>query len=94
MTEYITKEQAEKIARSQDVVDLHYNLASHAELSEVIYRAINLAFEQRLEVVGYAYTDTLKASIPIVKDGQGILFVKGSEFQDSTPLYALKGDSK
>jgi hypothetical protein len=92
MTEYITKEQAQDIATivtNGEGIDGEINLT----LAE-FRRAINLAFKQRLEVVGYAYTDTLKASIPIVKDGQGILFVKGSEFQDSTPLYALKGDSK
>lgn len=94
MTEYITKEEAEKLAAELRIPILKNAAKGFVCSFEQFYEAINLAFEQRLEVVGYAYTDTLKASIPIVKDGQGILFVKGSEFQDSTPLYALKGDSK
>jgi hypothetical protein len=87
MTEYITKEQAENIlAKLNGMRD-----AQRDPNGDVVYtpegvrKAINLAFEQGLEVVGYKnrFSGAIVTNIP-----------SWAVESESTPLYALKGDSK
>jgi hypothetical protein len=86
MTEYITKEQAMKL------VDTHIPAAQNGDIYDEFHRAINLAFEQGLEVVGHAFSGTLSV-LKVIGDGSIYVEKDLSEHQD-TPLYALKGDSK
>lgn len=93
MTEYITKEQAEKIAESAGLDDCQPHWASTEQYIRAIQRAINLAFseklpelekqflEQRLEVVGYKnrFSGAIVTNIP-----------SWAVERESTPLYALK----
>jgi hypothetical protein len=90
MTEYITKEQAEKIAKESGLLECRPSWMTVPEFMEVVGQLINLAFEQRLEVAGY-----------VRKDYANILSAYGNTLLDEecdglrkTPLYALKGDIK
>jgi hypothetical protein len=85
MTEYITYEEAEKIAHSF-IYDFH--LHGSSVNIESVYSAINLALAQKFVVVGsvrrigkYRLVDTDLNKLNLISD-MGF------------PLYALKGDSK
>jgi hypothetical protein len=80
MTEYITKDQAEALA-----AEVNLKWTSYDEFVEDLRRAINLAFEQRLEVVGYKnyFSGTVTTSLPA-----------WAHSDESITVYALKGDSK
>jgi hypothetical protein len=98
MTEYITKEdwlshEAEKILSESDKLGLlKPGTVGWLIAKSAVVNALNLAFEQRLEVVGYAFSGTLSV-LKVVGDGSIYVEKDLSEHQD-TPLYALKGDSK
>jgi hypothetical protein len=88
MTEYITKEQAEALA-----AEVNLKWTSYDEFVEDLRRAINLAFKQRLEVVGY----TSKHETDAVRDGADHAYMWPDESPrgaPAIPLYALKGASK
>jgi hypothetical protein len=99
MTEYITKEQAEKIAKEAKMYcDEESQYQFEKYLSDNFHKAINLAFEHRLEVA------RLVAESPdsfVACDDIYILphdFTKKAHFEKNgfefKPLYTLKGDSK
>jgi hypothetical protein len=87
MTEFITKEQAEKIAESL-LERLPYQDDYFVATPDTLRESINLAFEQRLEVVGTAY------ECGNMHNGKSIKITWKQFPKDGTPLYALKGDSK
>jgi hypothetical protein len=87
MTEYITKEQVLKMLPSGGVDD-----PVVFESTELLRRFINLAFEQRLEVVGYATKGTM-IEREIVKRGP-VFLNNTNDKLFAVPLYTLKGDSK
>jgi hypothetical protein len=93
MTEYITKEQAADIATivtNGEGIDGEINLT----LAE-FRRAINLAFEQRLEVVGYTNSTSIsKGKDSSIYRGGGVVVTVDKSWPDPVALYALKGDSK
>jgi hypothetical protein len=83
MTEYITKDQLIALADASSEGSGKFDWQHLVE-------QINLAFEQRLEVVGYVqdgYADKIK----LYGD---TLVTKSQSTLRQTPLYALKGDSK
>jgi hypothetical protein len=84
MTEYITKEQFQKMADEQGLV-LHHTDQEKAR------RLVNLAFEHRLEVVGYVTSYQTNAEEKHLSIGFNPTVRK---LDEGSPLYALKGDSK
>jgi hypothetical protein len=93
MTEYITYEEAEKIAEDSGLDDCQPHWASTEQYIRAIQRAINLFCEQSLEVVGY----TTKHETDAVRDGADHAYIwpdEASRGAPSIPLYTLKGDSK
>jgi uncharacterized tellurite resistance protein B-like protein len=110
MTEYITKEQVVQIAEELDFVVENGDVLSGDtfdaySITDDLHRAINLAFEQRLEVVGYAVHsdgnwDTETTHIKVF-DNKRSANLRAQDLiaccqldVKQFPVYALKGDSK
>jgi hypothetical protein len=96
MTEYITKEQAEKIANQYKGFDAdglkHIYAIALDDFYAALNRAINLAFEQRLEVVQWRVSDRLTGVELIVTNQKDVADSYELAHPDNvvTPLYALK----
>jgi hypothetical protein len=96
MTEYITKEEAEKLAAELRIPILKNAAKGFVCSFEQFYEAINLAFEQRLEVVGYKnrFSGAIVTNIPswaVESESNPLYVLKSSVATDFTEG---KGDSK
>jgi hypothetical protein len=99
MTEFITKEEAEKIAKEAKMYcDEESQYQFEKYLSDNFHKAINLAFEQRLEVVGWEVkyekdqlTWRYASSFAVIQGKINEGLWPDIQYR---PLYALKGDSK
>lgn len=93
MTEFITKEEALQLAVQAGLK----NCISESMLNDPVWIAavkdvINLAIAQKFVVVGYSN----KFSLSAIREcgGGAVRLSRECELENSTPLYALKGDSK
>jgi hypothetical protein len=93
MTEYISKEEAEKIAVQVGFIPTKGAKNGHVEY---LRRAINLAIAQKFEVVGYGVlaSNTMKVSSFLLADHPEAEERFDYKPEHILPLYALKGDSK